>query len=76
MGIQNIRILMIIHTNTLCRPGEYNLSSPVQVIQINVSGRAELPENGTVSLVFNIPEVVNYIFIYTINDAYVCTYTS
>ena len=59
MGIQNIGILMIIHTNTLCRPGKYNLSSPVQVVRINVSGRVELPENGTVSLVFNIPEVVN-----------------
>ena len=52
---------MIIHTsNTLCRPGKYNLSSPVQVVQIDVSGRVELPANGTVSLVFNIAEVDNY----------------
>ena len=47
---------MIIHT--ICRPGEYNLSSPVQVIQIDVSGHVELPNNSIVSLIFNISEVV------------------
>ena len=60
MGSYSYLNLMIIHTNTLCRPGKYNLSSPVQVVQIDVSGRVELPANGTISLVFNISEVDNY----------------
>ena len=41
----------------MCRPGEYNLSFPVLTVQINARGRVELPENGTVSLKFDIPEV-------------------
>jgi len=45
----------------LYRPGEYNLSFPVLVIQINVSERVKLPENGLVSMKFNISEVtINY----------------
>ena len=54
-------ILMIIHAITLYRPGIYNLTSPVQVVQINASGHVELPDNGSVSIIFNIPEVVNYV---------------
>ena len=61
MGSYSYLNIMIIYTNTLCRPGKYNLSSPVQVVRINVSGRVKLPANGTVSLVFNISEVDNYI---------------
>ena len=50
----------MLHT-TLCRPGMYNLTSSVQVVQINASGRVELPDDGSVSIIFNIPEVVNYL---------------
>ena len=52
-------IICIFHTITF-RPGEYNLSFPVLVVQINVSRRVELPKNGRVPLVFDIPEVVKY----------------
>ena len=52
---------MTIHTNTLCRPGEYNLSSPVLVVQINATEGVDLPENGTVIMAFKIPEVHRYI---------------
>ena len=45
------------HASTLCSPGEFNLSSPVLVIQINATGRVKLPDNGTVSMVFKMPEV-------------------
>ena len=43
----------------MCRPGKYNLSTPVLVVSINSSGseHIELPENGTVSMSFNLPEV-------------------
>ena len=54
-------IAMIIHAIILCRPGMYNLTSSVQVVQINASGRVELPDDGSVSIIFNIPEVVNYV---------------
>lgn len=43
------------------RPGEYDLLFPVLVVQVNASERVELPENGTVSLKFNIPKVRTYI---------------
>ena len=43
------------------RPGEYNLSFPVLIVQINAHGRVVLPENGTVSLTFDIPKVTTYI---------------
>lgn len=59
MGILIHIVFCIFHTITF-RAGKYNLSFPVLVIQINVSGRVELPENGRVPLVFNIPEVINY----------------
>ena len=49
--------LTINHTSTSCRPGEYNLSFPVLAVQINASGRVELPKDDTVSMKFNIPEV-------------------
>ena len=45
------------HANTLCSPGEFNLSSPVLVIQINATGRVKLPDNGTVLVAFKMPEV-------------------
>ena len=52
---------LIIHsTDIVCRPGEYNLYSPVLVVQINDSEPVELPENGTVSITFNIAEVGSY----------------
>ena len=46
------------HTNTSCRR-QYNATFPVLVVRVNTntSERAELPENGTVSLTFNILEV-------------------
>lgn len=50
-------IIIIIINKILCRPGEYNLSTPVLVVQINASGRVELPGNSTVSMGFNMPEV-------------------
>lgn len=49
------------HTNTLCRPGEYELLFPVLVVQIgNDTAYKELPENGTVLMKFDIPEVGSY----------------
>ena len=43
----------------LSRPGQYNLSTPVLVVSVNSSGakRVELPEDGTVSIMFALPEV-------------------
>ena len=62
-------IFCIFHIITF-RSGEYNLSFPVLVVQINVSKRVKLPEDGKVSLVFNIPEVVNYLL--KCSSSYVC----
>ena len=50
----------ITYLDTSYRPGEYNLSFPVLVVQINASGRVELPEDGIVSMKFDIPEVCSY----------------
>ena len=55
----------------LCSPGEYNLSSPVLVVQINATEPVELPENGTVSMAFKIPEVCNALS----NYVYLCIAT-
>ena len=49
--------LTVAYTNTLCRLGEFNLSSPVLVVQINAPEPVQLPENGTVSIGFEMPEV-------------------
>ena len=51
------RIFMYHHIQYkyLCRPGEYDLSSAVLVIQLNVSERVELPKNGTISMTFEVP---------------------
>ena len=46
----------------MCRVGEFNLSSPVLVVQVNANGRVELPENGSVSIDFKIPEVYYLLF--------------
>ena len=51
------------HTNTLCRPGEYILPFPVLTVQITASGRVELPEDGTVSLTFDVPKVQSTLII-------------
>ena len=56
-------------TKILYRPGEFNLSFPVLVVQINASERVELPENGTVSIRFDIPEVATYV-LYIIHTLY------
>ena len=53
-------ILHTILTFCICRSGEYNLSFPVLVIQISTLEHVELPENGTVSLTFNTPEVCSF----------------
>ena len=45
----------------MCRPGEYELLFPVLVVQIgNDTAYKELPENGTVLMKFDIPEVGSY----------------
>ena len=41
----------------LCRPGQFNQSFPILVIQINASGRVDLPENGAISMRYNISKV-------------------
>ena len=43
------------------RPGEYNLSFPVLIVQISAHGHVVLPENGTVLITFDIPKVTTYI---------------
>ena len=48
---------IILLTPILCRPGKYNLSSPVLVVQISTTEHVELPEDGPVTLVFSMPEV-------------------
>ena len=40
-----------------CRPGEHDLSFPVLIVKISTPGRVELPENGEISMTFDIPEV-------------------
>ena len=68
MGMHNklYTPLTYVCTKILCRPGEFNLSFPVLVVQINASERVELPENGTVSMRFDIPEVATYVYIHTL----------
>ena len=54
-----VRKLAVNIFKTLCRPGKYNLSFPVLIVQISARGRVELPENGTVLMTFDIPEVIS-----------------
>ena len=58
----------------LFRPGKYNLSLPVLAVQMNVSGRVELPEDGAVSLAFDIPQVTINIYdiLHTVYDIPIC----
>lgn len=58
----------------LYRPGEYNLSFPVLVIQINSSDAIKLPENSTVSMTFNISEVCVSNFTAECNNTYITDY--
>ena len=58
------------HSKTLCRQ-KYNATSPMLVVQINASRGAELPENGIVSLIFDILKVQVYISNYFTNDVIV-----
>ena len=46
--------------NTFCRPGEHNLSFPVLIVQISASGHVQLPDNGAVTMKFDIAEVCCY----------------
>ena len=57
MGMSIVKIFMIIFSYMLCRPGQFNQSFPILVIQINASGRVDLPENGAISMRYNISEV-------------------
>lgn len=56
-GYINDYNIIILLTPILCRPGKYNLSSPVLVVQISTTEHVELPEDGPVTLVFSMPEV-------------------
>ena len=53
--------LTVTYTNILCRPGKFNLSPPVLVVQINAPEPVQLPENGIVSIGFEMSEVCKYI---------------
>ena len=41
----------------LCRPGQFNQSFPILVVQIDASDRVNLSENDTVSMRFDLSEV-------------------